>query len=58
MSDEKKVQVEVVIGFQLTKVVDDELQTTIYEPGEKVELDADTAREEATRNRVRIVEEA
>jgi hypothetical protein len=60
MSDSvEKVKVQIVFGFQLTKVGDEgELETTTFEPGQEVELEKDVAREQAHLNRVRIVEES
>lgn len=50
------VPVKIIFGFQVTHVGDQgELVTTIYEPGQEIELEAAVAREEEHRNRVRII---
>jgi hypothetical protein len=56
-AENEKVSVYVVFGFQITRVsdADGELVTTEYAPGQEVELEAEIAREEEHRNRVRIV---
>jgi hypothetical protein len=58
MPDAKEtVPVKIIFGFQVTHVADadGELVTTTYEAGQEADLDAEIAREEEHRNRVRII---